>query len=125
MRLTCLPLLVLTLGLLPQAAAAQAVATAPARPAADPASPSTLPRVRLVATGGTISNKNGGRLTAEELVAAMPGIERYVRPEAEQFANTSSSALTLKQWLDLAKRINTLLADDPGVEGVVVTSGTD
>jgi L-asparaginase type II len=126
MRLTCpLPLLVLTLGLLPQAAAAQAVATAPARPAASAASPSTLPRVRLVATGGTISNKNGGRLTAEELVAAMPGIERYVRPEAEQFANTSSSALTLKQWLDLAKRINTLLADDPGIEGVVVTSGTD
>jgi L-asparaginase len=126
MRLTCpLPLLVLTLGLLPQAAAAQAVATAPARPAAAAASPATLPRVRLVATGGTISNKNGGRLTAEELVAAMPGIERYVRPEAEQFANTSSSALTLKQWLDLAKRINTLLADDPGIEGVVVTSGTD
>jgi L-asparaginase len=81
--------------------------------------------VRLVATGGTISNRNGGRLTAEELVTAMPGIERYVRPEAEQFANTSSSALTLNQWLDLARRINTLFAEDADLAGVVVTSGTD
>ena len=81
--------------------------------------------MRLVATGGTISNRNGGRLTAEELVASMPGLDRYVRPEAEQFANISSSALTLKQWLELARRINALFADDPDLAGVVVTSGTD
>ena len=48
-----------------------------------------LPRVRLIATGGTISNKSGGRLSAEELVASIPGIERYVRPEFEQFANVA------------------------------------
>src|SRR4029453_19506715 len=84
-----------------------------------------LPKVRLVATGGTISNRNGGRLTASDLVASMPGLERYVRPEAEQFANTASSALSLKQWLDLARRINTLFAEDPDLAGVVVTSGTD
>jgi L-asparaginase len=67
-----------------------------------------LPRVRLVATGGTISNRNGGRLTADELLASMPGLDRYVRPEAEQFTNTASSAITLRQWLDLARRINWL-----------------
>jgi L-asparaginase len=120
-----LSLLLLTLGLLPQPVHAQAVATAPARPSGAAPSPALLPRVRLVATGGTISNRNGGRLTAEELVAAMPGIERYVRPEAEQFANTSSSALTLTQWLELARRLNALLADDPDLAGIVVTSGTD
>ena len=120
-----LPLLLLTLGLLPQPAAAQ-VATARTGPAAGASSAAaTLPRVRLVATGGTISNRNGGRLTAEELVASMPGLDRYVRPEAEQFANTSSSALSLKQWLDLARRINTLFAEDRDLAGVVVTSGTD
>src|SRR3954449_1171230 len=100
----------------------------PAAPAAAPsaqAPAADAPRVRLVATGGTISNRNGGRLTAEELVNLMPGIERYVRPEAEQFANTSSSALTLKQWLDLARRINALFAEDADLAGVVVTSGTD
>src|SRR4029077_18778983 len=84
-----------------------------------------LPKVRLVATGGTISNRNGGRLTAGELITSMPGLERYTRPEAEQFANTSSSALTIKQWLDLAKRINTLFKEDADLSGVVVTSGTD
>jgi L-asparaginase len=85
----------------------------------------TLPKVRLIATGGTISNRTGGRLTAEELIESMRGIERYARTESEQFANTSSAALTLDQWLALARRINTLFADDPELAGIVVTSGTD
>src|SRR5215510_12451103 len=84
-----------------------------------------LPRVRLVATGGTISNKAGGRLTAEELVGLMPGIDRYAKPEFEQFANVASAQITLDQWLALGKRLNQLFKDDPGLAGVVVTSGTD
>jgi L-asparaginase len=83
------------------------------------------PKVRLVATGGTISNRTGARLTAEELVKSIPGLDRYVRPEFEQFTNVASSDLTLKQWLDLAKRINRLFREDPDLAGVVVTSGTD
>jgi len=81
--------------------------------------------VRLVATGGTISNRTGGRLTAEDLVNAMPGIEQYAKPEYEQFANVASSQLTLEQWLGLSKRINELLATESELGGVVVTSGTD
>ncbi len=87
--------------------------------------PSNLPRVRLIATGGTISNRSGGRLTAEELVASLPGVERYVRPEFEQFANVASGSLTLKQWVGLANRINEIFAEDADLAGVVVTSGTD
>ena len=83
------------------------------------------PRVRLVATGGTISNKTGGRLTAEELVSLMPNVGRYARPEYEQFSNLASSELTLDQWVALAKRLNQIFKDDPGVAGIVVTSGTD
>jgi L-asparaginase len=83
------------------------------------------PKVRLVATGGTISNKSNGRLTAEELVELMPGVERYARPEFEQFSNVSSGALTLKQWIQLAGRINELFARDADLAGVVITSGTD
>ena len=83
------------------------------------------PRVRLVATGGTISNKEGGRLTAEELVKLMPAIGRYATPEYEQFTNLSSSQLTLEQWVALSKRINDLLKTDAALAGVVVTSGTD
>lgn len=85
----------------------------------------TLPRVRLIATGGTISNRSGGRLSAEELVASIPGVERYVRPEFEQFANVASGSLTLKQWVALANRVNSSFAEDAELAGVVVTSGTD
>jgi L-asparaginase len=84
-----------------------------------------LPKVRLVATGGTISNRTGGRLTAKELLESIPEVARYARADAEQFANVASSALTTKQWLELARRINTLFADDRDLTGIVVTSGTD
>jgi L-asparaginase len=90
-----------------------------------PSAHTALPRVRLIATGGTISNRSGGRLTAEELVSSIPGVEKYVRPEFEQFANVSSGALTLKQWIGLANRINAMLAEEADLAGVVVTSGTD
>ncbi|CAN5494763.1 asparaginase AnsZ [soil metagenome] len=83
------------------------------------------PRVRLVATGGTISNRAGGRLTAEELIESVPGLERHAVAEFEQFANVASSALTLAQWTELARRINVLFSEDAELAGVVVTSGTD
>lgn len=86
---------------------------------------SALPKVHLIATGGTISNRDGGRLTVQELAASMPGIERQAALSVEQFANVASSQLTLDQWLRLARRVNEALAADPTLAGVVVTSGTD
>ena len=83
------------------------------------------PRVRLIATGGTISNRAGGRLTAEDLINAIPDLPRYATPEFEQFLNVASSQITLAQWLDLARRINELYRTDPQLAGIVVTSGTD
>jgi L-asparaginase len=83
------------------------------------------PKVRLIATGGTISMKSGGRLTADELVTSIPTLKRYVRAETEQFSNTASSSLTLAQWLDLARRLNVAFHEDPELAGVVVTTGTD
>ncbi|HJR60170.1 MAG TPA: asparaginase [Vicinamibacterales bacterium] len=101
--------------------------TAPPPASSDGGTPAdpTAPRVRLLATGGTISNRTGGRLTAEELVNGIPDLRRHVTPEFEQFANTASSQITLNQWLDLARRINQLYRSDAGLAGVVVTSGTD
>jgi len=84
-----------------------------------------LPRVHFVATGGTISNRDGGRLTAAELAKSMPGVERYAELSHEQFANVASSELTLKQWVGLSKRVNELFAEDKTLAGIVVTSGTD
>ena len=102
--------------------------TAPGPPPAarrDVVPPSALPRVRLLATGGTISNRAGGRLTAEELINAVPGLSRHVSAEFEQFANTASSSLTLQQWLNLARRIVEVFRTDAALAGVVITSGTD
>jgi L-asparaginase len=84
-----------------------------------------LPRVRLVATGGTISNRAGGRLTSDELVGLIPDVKRYARAESEQFSNTASSDLTLAQWLALARRLNEVFSTDKALGGIVVTSGTD
>ena len=78
-----------------------------------------------MATGGTISNKEGGRLTAEELARSMPGVDRYAKLTFEQFANVASSELTLQQWIELSKRINEIFAKEKDVAGIVVTSGTD
>ncbi len=83
------------------------------------------PRVYLFATGGTISARQGQRLTVEELIASIPDLEDYVRAEGEQFSNTSSSAITLEQWLDLSRRVNARLRGDSELAGIVVTSGTD
>jgi L-asparaginase len=89
------------------------------------ATAAAVPRVRLVATGGTISNRAGARLSAEELVKLIPGIERYAQPEFEQFSNLASSRLTLDQRLALARRMNEIVATDAGIAGLVATSGID
>ena len=96
-------------------------------PAADAHQPAqaALPRVHFVATGGTISNRDGGRLTAEELAKSMPGLERFARLTHEQFANVASSELTIDQWLGLSRRVNEIFATDKELAGIVVTSGTD
>ena len=96
-----------------------------AQQTAAPGTATALPKVRLIATGGTISNRTGGRLTADELLQTIPTLDRYVRAEAEQFSNVASSELTLGQWLDLSRRINTIFRQDSDLAGLVVTSGTD
>ena len=84
-----------------------------------------LPRVRLITTGGTISNRFGDRLSPAELAASVPDLDELVEAETEEFTNVSSSSLTLEQWVHLSRRLNTVFADDPGLAGVVLTSGTD
>jgi L-asparaginase len=83
------------------------------------------PRVHIIATGGTISNARAGRLTVEELSAAMPDVGHFATLSHEQFSNVGSSVITLQQWLELARRINQLFQGDPELTGIVLTSGTD
>ena len=106
--------------LFPIAAIVVFLAAAPVADAQD-----TLPAVHVIATGGTISNTDGNRLTGEELVRSVPGIERVARVTVEQFTNVASGSITQTNWRDLALRINELYRTRPELRGIVVTHGTD
>jgi L-asparaginase len=85
-----------------------------------------LPRVRVIATGGTIAGQSeGGQLTGAQLVAAVPALADVARLEVEEFSRIGSSAMTPDHWLRLSRRINELFASDADLAGVVVTHGTD
>jgi L-asparaginase type II len=85
-----------------------------------------LPRVHVIATGGTISNLGSdARRTGEELIAAIPQLKAMARVSVEQFSNVASGAITQEMWRDLAKRIITLQAGPDAPIGYVITHGTD
>lgn len=86
--------------------------------------------VVVVSTGGTIASKadEGGdaepELTGEDLVAAVPALEDVADVRVTQFANIASQFFTLEQLVELRDLVREYDAD-PGVEGVVVTQGTN
>jgi L-asparaginase len=93
-----------------------------------------LPRVLVLATGGTIAGEQGEpgtlggyeiRKPIGEIVAQVPELKKYAQVETEQFSNIPSSLITPEQWLLLAKKINTLFEKRPDLAGIVVTHGTD
>lgn len=92
-----------------------------------------LPRVLVLATGGTIAGEQDEpgtlgpykiRKSVNEVVALVPEIKRYARIETEQFSNLPSPSMTPELWLKLARRINTIYDRRPDLAGIVVTHGT-
>ena len=92
-----------------------------------------LPNIVILATGGTIAGAaatgtqagyTSGAVTIDSMIAAVPGIKDVANIKGEQIANVGSQDMTFSIMLTLAKRINELLAT-PGVDGIVVTHGTD
>ncbi|WP_309671068.1 asparaginase [Gemmatimonas sp.] len=94
-----------------------------------------LPKVLLIATGGTIAgvqdapgslgSYRAGTLTAEQIIASVPELTRFAQIETEQFSNVPSTSITPAQWLALSKRVEKVLKDRDDLAGVVVTHGTD
>jgi L-asparaginase len=96
----------------------------------------TKPLVKVIGTGGSISLQGEGRLdfteyahsgrhlTIEQMLARIPGVERFARVEPEQFENVGSPDIGPRHWVPLAKRINRVLREQPDVAGVAVTHGT-
>lgn len=85
-----------------------------------------IPRVRVIATGGTIAGRaQGGQLTGAELVEAIPELGNVATIEVEEFSRIGSSAMTPDHWLRLSRRVNELLRTDEALAGIVITHGTD
>ena len=83
------------------------------------------PRVRVIATGGTIGRTPGGWLSGEQLLATLPPRAAPGDVRAETFSHGTSTALPLQRWLALSRRIRALFERDATLSGVVVTAGTD
>ena len=93
-----------------------------------------LPRIAVLATGGTIAgaapdatNTSGyqaGVVGVGQLLAAVPSLASVANVQAEQVASVDSKDMALALWITLAQRVNTLLASDE-IDGVVITHGTD
>src|SRR5258708_11480042 len=96
--------------------------------------PAELPRVLVIATGGTIAGEQGEpgtlggydiRKPINEIVAEVPEVRKYAQVETVQFANIPSAYITPDQWLQLARNINSAFEKRPEIAGIVVTHGTD
>src|SRR6476620_3689137 len=89
--------------------------------------------VVILATGGTIAGAaatgtqagyTSGAVNIDTMIAAVPGIKDLANIKGEQISKVGSQDMSFDILLKLAKRINELAAS-PGVDGIVVTHGTD
>lgn len=92
-----------------------------------------LPNVMILATGGTIagaaatgtqSGYTSGAVGIDQMIAAVPGIEKLATIKGEQISNVGSQDMSFDILLKVAKRCNELLASKD-VDGIVITHGTD
>jgi L-asparaginase len=84
------------------------------------------PDVLILTTGGTIASRSNAPIIAgPALVQAVPELTQYANIAVEEFSVIGSSQMTPVHWLELAKRINRLFADNTDLAGIVITHGTD
>ena len=92
-----------------------------------------LPRVIILATGGTIAGAGAsadragytaGKIPIEDLIGAIPTVKKIATITGEQIASVGSQDMTIDVWKKLAVRINEIIAKKEA-DGIVVTHGTD
>jgi L-asparaginase len=102
-------------------------------PTATQAQAKKLPRIVILATGGTIAGSaetktsvgyTSGAVTVDALISAVPTLKDIAHITGEQISSIGSQDMSDEIWLKLAKRANEILAADT-VDGIVVTHGTD
>ncbi|MCL2657728.1 MAG: asparaginase [Betaproteobacteria bacterium] len=94
-----------------------------------------LPRIHIVATGGTITGAatsaadtagyRAGALGIEALLAAIPEAAQLAHLSHEQAFKRDSKDFLPGEWLQLAKQIEQLMTQDDAPAGIVITHGTD
>ncbi|WP_280188105.1 type II asparaginase [Delftia sp. PS-11] len=114
--------------------AAPATATAPAPAPAPATAQAGKPHVVVLATGGTIAGAGASavnsatyaaaKVPVDKLLAGLPELSNIANVSGEQVFQIASESFTNKELLILARRVNEL-AKQPGVDGIVVTHGTD
>ena len=92
-----------------------------------------LPKIRVLATGGTIAGAQAsatdygyksGAYDVNSLLKAVPNLDKLAVITGEQGANIGSQDMNDEICLKLAKRVNAVLTE-PGTDGVLITHGTD
>ncbi len=92
-----------------------------------------LPRVIILATGGTIAGAGtsadragyqAGALPIDELLNAVPQIHKIAKVTGEQISSVGSQDISIEIWLKMNKRINEIFAKNEA-DAIVITHGTD
>jgi L-asparaginase len=93
----------------------------------------TLPRILVLATGGTIAGAQAsatdygyksGAYDVDSLLRAVPNLDKLAVITGEQVANIGSQDMNDEVWLRLAKRVNEVL-ESPDADAILITHGTD
>jgi L-asparaginase len=88
-----------------------------------------LPRVRIIATGGTIGNTPEGRIGIDRVLADIgrryPADDPAARAEldVQEVLREGAETFTPAEWLVIGRAVADAVAD-PALDGVVVTHGT-
>src|SRR6187431_356899 len=92
-----------------------------------------LPRVIILATGGTIAGAGAsadragytaGKIPIDDLIGSIPTVKKIATITGEQIASVGSQDMTIDIWKKLAVRANEIFAKNEA-DGIVVTHGTD
>src|SRR5437762_2710759 len=98
--------------------------------------PSTLPRIAVIGTGGTISSLGassmdvldypdfGQKLSSEGLLDRFPETRLVADPVPVTFRQVGSTAIGPADWLELRALIHRMAGEDPALAGFVIPHGT-
>jgi L-asparaginase len=98
--------------------------------------PSSLPRIAVIGTGGTISSLGNGsldvldypdfgqKLTCDALLDKFAETKLVADAVPVTFRQVGSTALGPKEWIEIRDLIHRLAVDDPKIDGFVIPHGT-